>query len=343
MATLLKSLQTRLWRSHRSSGAKGFTLVELLITTIIAGGLVSGLMYLVIELLTADQRDASRNATQQDMQRSLDYMGAELRQAVYVYPGDCLGRTPPASSGCPGLLNYLPNSLSNPNNVPILAFWRQEPLPPPLIAQCAAQTATAAAAANSTVPCAVGHSYALIVYSLNSASGSIWSQNNARITRYKLTQYNSSGAPNAGYVVPIQSDKKLFASWPNENGVLILGFTPPNNSASPAVLTDFVNTTLLPTNPSSPTCPTGYTLTTPTATPQVSFFYGCVSINSPAVAAGNSANAPNDDNLKNQEVLLFLRGNASGRPGINTPREFQPALTTRVLTRGMLDIDPAKN
>ncbi|NEQ25006.1 MAG: type II secretion system protein, partial [Microcoleus sp. SIO2G3] len=110
MTTLLfRALKAGLQRrKHRQ---KGFTLVELLVVTLIAGGIVSALMLLVVELLTADQRDASRNATQQDMQRSLDYISTELRDAIFVYSGDCLYGTGPACSGRPPVLNYLPASL----------------------------------------------------------------------------------------------------------------------------------------------------------------------------------------------------------------------------------------
>jgi prepilin-type N-terminal cleavage/methylation domain-containing protein len=47
---LLSRLQ-RFWYGSRRDKAKGFTLLELLVVAAIAGGIVAGLMYLVVELM----------------------------------------------------------------------------------------------------------------------------------------------------------------------------------------------------------------------------------------------------------------------------------------------------
>ena len=323
--SLFHRLRTQLWRS-RTQGEKGFTLIELLVVTLIAGGLVSGLMYLVVELLTADQRDASRNATQQDMQRSLNYISTELRDAVYVYSGECLY----GGAGCPdrtgGLLNYLPASLRN-NSVPVLAFWKQTPLPSRVQQFCngfsGRRTATSQEMRN--VPCDIGHAYALIVYSLNTETNNpIWT-GEARLTRYELRAFSNTTPPQptAGYVTPIDGEQKLFYTWPFKGTINSQGGQP-GGSAVP--LTDFVDRN----SGSTPTCPANYSMSPPLNTPGRSdSFYACINTTGAAGAE-----------LDNQELLIYLRGNAFGRPGVNTRNSFTPTLTTRVLNRGTLDIDP---
>ncbi|NER00416.1 MAG: prepilin-type N-terminal cleavage/methylation domain-containing protein, partial [Cyanothece sp. SIO2G6] len=172
MKLLLKTLSSPAQSGNQSASDKGFTLIELLIVVLIAGGIISGLMFLVVELLTADQREASRNQTQQEMQLAMDYISAELREAVYVYDETCLSGTASGNvtdvTYCPGLLNHLPEFLSTGGSTPILAFWKQEPL----------QTAIRDACGNGSeiagTPCIAGHAYALVVYSTDTGDSDIW-------------------------------------------------------------------------------------------------------------------------------------------------------------------------
>lgn len=349
--SLFRALQAKLWR--RQHNQKGFTLVEVLIVTLIAGGIVSGLMFLVVELLTADQRDASRNATQQDMQRSLDYMSTELRDAVYVYSGDCLYGS---STDCPrsdnkGILDYLPVSLNSLTSRPVLAFWKQAPLPSSVLAYCSAQSGSSQPirdSSNKDIPCIAGHAYSLVVYSLDTRPDSVWN-GKARITRYELRPYeNQSGIPNrvAGYVVPIIGSRNLFASWPLDLENNSQQTARPTGSA--AALTDFVDVATPGETPSCPgqtAVPPEYEISPPTANAPDSF-YACVN-----VSQGATSLAPpppgvrtTNDEIENQEVILYLRGNGFGRPGINDTGNsaYRPTLTTRVFNRGTLDINPAQ-
>jgi prepilin-type N-terminal cleavage/methylation domain-containing protein len=357
--TLLKSLLSRSWRSHRSNNTKGFTLIELLVVALIAGGLVSGLMYLVVELLSTDQRDSSRNETQRDMQTALDYINGELRESIYIYTGECLvgqgsvtnpNPTNPADPPfCPGIVNHIPTSLNPATNrgvsVPILAFWKQQALPDAVRRNCAAN------ANNPPVntPCLSGHSPALVVYSLNrDNAGSVWSERNARITRYALTQFDNNGVPVRGYVDPVTNN--TFQTWPyggtNFTDLQIQAVAAGRPTGNATVLTDFVDDGrgAVADSVSSPgRCPDDPATLNPVGTPpdyslsppnalltgaftNVRSFYACVSTST---------------DLDNRDVLLYLRGNASGRPGINSDRAFLPTLSTRVMTRGVLGKDPA--
>lgn len=75
---LLRFLVTR-------SDRGGFTLLELLVSMIISSIVVSGLLYLVVEIMGANQRDASRSDTQRDLQMAMDYIARDVREATFVY------------------------------------------------------------------------------------------------------------------------------------------------------------------------------------------------------------------------------------------------------------------
>lgn len=306
--TFLKSLILRKIRRSRGSDTAGFTLIELLIVALISGLLISGLMYLVVELLTADQRESSRTETQREMQMALDYISTELKEAVYVYTGACMAGV---ASGCYPLADSLPAAVSR-NSIPVLAFWKQQQIPKELRDDCARGTQAA------DVPCIVGNSYSLVVYSLSTDPGAAW-QGRARITRYALTQF-AGRTPVERYVTPKPSS---FGGWRRSPG------TSTGGDSSPAVLVDFVDdgagaNTVVGAN--NPTCPTDY-LPSPATTEASKSFFACVN------------NLPGNPY---RDVVLFLRGSVYGRPGFRTAeRAFLPALETRVRMRGVLEREPS--
>lgn len=332
----LKSQLNRFFRSRsKSSSAGGFTLIELLVVVLIAGGILSGLLYLVVELLGVDQREASRNETQREMQLAMDYIATELREAVYVYD-DCFllqgdPRNPdgnpadPNDDYCPGLINSLPAALRTPNNIPVLAFWKQQPIPTVLKDRCAS-----AATPPANIPCRAASSYALIVYSIDKTPSDIW-DGKARITRYALTEFQNDGTPTPGYVSPIDGTGVRFDRWPSTSSPA----GPPRNTS--AVLVDFLDDgtgadfTNADETANFARCPTGYSLTpsqavlTAIRAPDIRSFYACVD-------QGQSTT--------NRDVILYIRGNAQGRPGISGEASFLPTLETRVLSRGVLGRTP---
>lgn len=345
----IKSGLKRLWGASRYSRTQGFTLLELLIVTAIGAGIVSGLMFIVVQLMETDQREASRSETQREMQMAIDYISAELREAIFVYTGSQLQTLVTG--------NYLPTSVTNGGSVPVLAFWKQQEFPE--VAKNFCKTNSGSSTANVTaragINCEAGSSYALVVYSVRPfATGDIW-RGRARLTRYALTEFKSSSplAINGGYVNPGTFGN--FPSWPvgtSPSGAANVnlqsdrltaiysgrGGRPnirPDGSAD--VLVDFVaspgNTAI------SPSCPTGYEISpgnlsvVPQLIPSRSF-YACVP---PRINTGD-----------NQEVLLFLQGSVQGRPGYTTElgartADKLPTLETRVLTRGVLGRTPATN
>ena len=320
---LLSRFQRFWFSSRRRDSAKGFTLLELLVTTAIAGGIVSGLLFIVVQLMSVDQRESSQSATQQEMQLALNYISTEMRDAVYVYTGKTLAASAGSRNGQP-LTDFLPTSLMT-NSFPVIAFWKQQPFPDAVKAACAGSTPPAG------VACTNGSSYALVVYSLstNDPNG-IW-KGNARITRYALTEFNFTNiTPTPGYVNP-GAYGNIFDAWPygtNETGSGNLQTVRP--TGVPAALVDFVDYPVPPALPVPPVpdvmCPNATTTgVSYVISPTTNFrsFYACVKYR--------------DKNLgDSQDVLIYLRGNVKGRPGSSLASPFLPTLEARVLSRGVL-------
>lgn len=319
---LLKAL--RYQRKQQAETTKGFTLIELLVVVLIAGGIISGLMFMVVELLTADQKEASKNQTQQEMQMAMDYISAELREAVYIYDRDCLSDagtgTVADDNYCPGLTNHLPTALNDGDTTPILAFWKQEQLPEVVRDACGAGDA---GDTDPNTPCIAGHAYSLVVYSTDTSENNKW-DGKSRITRYALDRYQVSGTTfslTSGYVDPSAFSNE-FRSWPIYQGV---GDTSRNNKQAAVpdggadVLVDFVDDGVQ----ANTACPTGYDFST---NKTVTGFYGCVS--------------DDDATDANRDIILSLRGNAVGRPAIKGDSAFLPALETHVLSRPVLGKSP---
>ncbi|MEM9213482.1 MAG: prepilin-type N-terminal cleavage/methylation domain-containing protein [Cyanobacteria bacterium P01_F01_bin.150] len=324
MELLLKKLCTQPHKTITKQSSKGFTLIELLVVVLIAGGIISGLMFMVVELLTADQKEASKNQTQQEMQMAMDYISAELREAVYVYDANCLGSTANGSAGdadyCPGLYNHLPTGLTDGDTTPILAFWKQEQLPTTVREACGG-TGTLV----DDTPCIAGHAYSLVVYSTDTANNTTW-DGKSRITRYALDKYKVSGATYSetpGYVDPGAYGNE-FRSWPYYQGIgditQVNKQTGTLDEGTDDVLVDFVDSEAL--NP-APTCQTGYNLST---NGTITGFYGCVS--------------DGDATDNNRDIILSLRGNAYGRPAISGEKSYLPIIETHVLSRPVLNKSP---
>ena len=330
----------------------GFTLLELLVALIIGSIITFLMLFTVIELLKTNQREAARSDTQRDMQAALDYITRDLREAVYVYDADCFtgdGTTGTSGDKCPGLMQpgILPTSwsASQTNSTPVLAFWRIDELPQALKDRCVTNiaafgddTTSAAAQAAQTavagVACISKRTYSLVIYSLqkNDPTDTIW-KGKAKLTRYELPQFpaNQSGGTvtrTIGWGNPVQEGGG-FRLWPFYQATLD-SRTPPAGAvttaaASPTVLVDFINYgDLLPSSPPDVGCPkSSSSFPYKRSTTDARFgFYVCV----------NGANASN----QNQEVAVYLQGNAVGKPGIPSNANVIIPLETRVMTRGAL-------
>ncbi|MGV0025147.1 PilW family protein [Phormidesmis priestleyi] len=354
MAKQQKSHPLRLWFFRKKGNLKGFTLIELLVALFIGGIIVSLLLFTVVQLLQTNQREASRSDTQREMQMAIDYISRDLREAVFVYDGRCL--TPPgdATLTCPGLTNYLPPEIAgsgNTDNIPVLAFWKVDPLPDTLIVSCKTNARAIATTTNSAnlppavvgVPCISRQMYTLVVYSLSGRAEDNW-RGRARIKRYQLPQFTSNtpaGSPQQtpGWYYPAGQDTN-FSRWPlSASGSASLQTVRPAIANTPnQVLVDFVDlsgsvadaacpATAQPASPALP-LPQNYVITpapNPLTNTPARGFYVCVK--------GATSNG-----TLNQEVVVRIQGNAAGRPGIPRDRASVPIpMETRVLIRGVLN------
>lgn len=310
----------------------GFTLIELLISMVIGSIAISLTLALVIQLLQTDQQESVRNETQSEMQMALDYISQDLREATYVYDGSCIrGRADDATTTdineyCPGLVNHI---TIPPNSVPILAFWKLDPLPK----ECQN-------AANQTT-CQpfllVGRTPTLVVYFLrtNQSSDAPEWLGQARITRYELDQFTGTNTLTLtqGYVSPIDT-RTSYRTWPqqNNNGTwtsLQTDGLPQLSPSNPMTLVDFVDAGVSGSNPDP--CNAQYTASPHTSAnaqiADVKSFYACV------------RNSTDQQSGLNQDVFVFLRGNYYGKRG-NQSSNFFPTLQTQVIIRGVVGKKP---
>ncbi len=345
-------------------GQSGFTLIELLVALIIGSIITVLVLGFTVQLMTNNQREASRSDTQREVQAALDYINRDVREAVYVYDGECL-RNPgrkssaipaTAENTCPGILPYLPGALNDANNLPVLAFWRLDDLPDTVLANCRTNAAAivggTAGAAITNVPCSSRKMYTLVVYSLNNnnpvgAGGTTTWRGRTRITRYTLPQFTEGGGTTetAGWFSPLA---RSFPDWPRNprppEGQLAMpapGLAT-NLAGNNQVLVDFIDDRTLDRSAAgdAAACPSvnGVNVNqsngfypTPDQTPGA---YAATAISRrtfyACVRGADTASL-------NQEVIVRIQGNAAGQPGIPANTNGLPiTMETRILTRGVL-------
>jgi prepilin-type N-terminal cleavage/methylation domain-containing protein len=359
----------RFLATRRRDRPAGFTLLELLVAMIIGAIITVGLLSFVVDLVRTNQMDIARSETQRDVQMAMNYIAQDLREAVYVYDGNCLqGSGSPADLGtyCPGIANpgnnILPTSLkqstASADSIPMLAFWRVDPFPDAIVTLCKATYSKLTDPSKDPskdktspvygIPCLSGKTYSLVVYILQDDKdpNDIW-PGKARLVRYQFNQF-PNGAVNSAYVAPLQSQSATFQQWPNDtdNNPSSPNLPAPGANGTSAVLVDFIddgqNPTGAPARPTiTPLCPNVATSTNPYAlTPRDDFslnpkgirsFYACVR-GKTLIPAGTTD--PVTESGVNQEVLLVITGNAEGRAGLqNTFQTSDPDFNTKYRDR----------
>lgn len=371
--TFLKRYQKFRCLPNRAD-TRGFTLLELLVAMVVGGLISAGLLFIVVQLIQTNLRESARSDTQRDLQAAIDYIARDVREAVFVYDATCLLDRPaaPNASRCPGLKSYLPTDITEAtNNIPVLAFWRLDPLPgqgdpePTGLrklcrSEAAAYSRTGALPdAIQGVPCLSGQMHTLVVYSLNNDSDRAVSQGRARIMRYELPQFRSDSVqdnqttrPNTtpGWVNPRERRtvsgttptqvQTTFLAWPVDKLSLTTSTLVSLQAERPAAdrsknlpLTDFVDWLGL------------YEPSSRGRAPEISGL-----VLTPANGSAANTDPPRGfyvyvrggdrEGDLNQEVIIRIQGDAAGRPGIpdvgtaNRPRA-PISLETRVLTRGV--------
>ena len=331
----IQSCRYLLLTIRRESKAAGFTLMELLVSIIVSAIVTSGLLYLVNEVVRVDRREARLESVQRDMQRAMDYMTDDLREAVYVY-------STPTTITSQLTASDLPTGPSGTASVPVLAFWKPEYL---TASESGVLDSVNCASLSDPIDeaCAAlklrQSYYSLVVYftlaNTQSDSNSNW-DGQARIIRYRLPQYTSSAiTPSPGGTAP------TFAQTP--------GFSLPNNSFedwAPAsgttngdwdVLVDFVDAPTSSFGALTPNCDefgANYQMAPSTSTSNS--FKSCISLPGTVTAGAN------------QEVVVLLRGSAitsaqaiANSVSSSVPNQsVLPTLKSRVLVRGAANKNP---
>jgi type II secretory pathway pseudopilin PulG len=324
--------------SGKNKASSGFTLVELLTTTIIASLVISSLLWLMNDMIGANRREISTSQTQEQMKMALDYIAEDLRQSVYVYDGEGLAQL--ISQGAFGF--------ESGTDKPILAFWKVEGVPynstQSLPSNCSTLSTDALKDECNRLK-VERHSYTLVIYlqsTQNPDSASNKWDGKSRIVRYQLRKYNESNlsttlAKNTGYVDP--RSESSFDNWPEDDEGNSLQGTATATGATNA-LVDFVDFTDENTsNPGVlPTCVTDPS-TTKEYFPSPSYtsaqdakysrgFYTCVR---PALINANGAIGGN------QDIVVYVRGNVQGQSGISSSDSYLPRLQIQVNSRGLID------
>lgn len=326
--------------ASRKSQTAGFTLLELLMAIAVAGIVLYGMLSLVVSLLGIEQKETAKSQVQQEMDRALDYIAADVQKAVYIYEGECLTAARGSAGDeeyCPGLDNVLKFSTSNV--IPILAFWKLEELPyrEGATGTEALPTSCSPAPAGTTqedcfTVLTSRHASTLVVYGLKTQPSATW-EGPATITRYQLRKYKSDElstlTKTQNYVDP-RTTGKNYQTWPCDttgaNCQAQQAYAESGANKNADVLVDLVDTGLIGTN--APSCAdSDYSRA---ANAAHSSFYACVK--PPKLASGNF-----------QDAIIFLRGNAAKKAGQSGSRNpvYLPSLQRRVQARSLYETTPS--
>lgn len=310
--------------------AKGFTLLELLIAMAISGLVISGLLYLVTELLRIDNRETALEEVQRDTRRAMNYIANDLREAVYVYSTP----TTITSTANTGVGSALPAGAN-----PILAFWRIQPIPESQMPGVCSTTFSGPANVDKKNTCDAlkirRAAYELVVYSQHSGATDPW-RGQSRISRYSLSQYTDAAnlVETSGYIDPgLQLNN--FEGWEKDP-------TETLPTGGSAVLVDYIDAVGVSSTPVQckdwiPGSEDGEYFLSPPNAPEDSSFFACI--------RDTDSTAQQDLQLSrsNQDVYLFLRGDVSARSSATSPASDisrSPMLQTQVLIRGVINKNP---
>lgn len=325
-------------RRSQSNRNLGFSIVEKLVSLVIASLITTGLVSLITQFIQSDQQEAAFLATERDTQIALDYITEDLREAVFVYEEI----TPLLIDSIPDFKN-LPEL--GPNTDPILIFWKTEPVPEDEIP------------VNCSYPdelkqreCELlqikRHVYTLVVYVQSTDPHDKW-LGRSRIVRYALPKYVYTGPgklpeesrKTIGFVDPAEFNN--FVTWPKDKNGNNQQQQRPNPAAAhqpqPMVLVDFIDSPdrsefqseTKPDLPPPPEpCPDSYARV-PASVANFNSFYTCVR---------KTSDEPGKVKLgANQDIIVYLRGNADNRDNLVKTKDHIPTLQARVTLRGVID------
>lgn len=92
----------------------GFTMVELLISAVVASMIITPILFFVVDVLRTDTQEEIKARSEQELQAAADFIRRDLSRAIYIYDGE----------GVNAIRGQLPDS----DDV-VLVFWKQEFIP----------------------------------------------------------------------------------------------------------------------------------------------------------------------------------------------------------------------
>jgi type II secretory pathway pseudopilin PulG len=192
-------------RSAPNRRASGFTMIELLVGTVIAFIIITPLLGMVIGLLNDDQKESAKANTEEEIQSALDYISEDLKQAVYIYDKKTLEEW---KTNQP---TNLPFPTDDAQGTPILVFWKRELIPD----LPGTRTITGCSNRGDTA-CDDQFVLSLVAYYSRKDTNATWCPDDdpcpVRITRYEIDSYNQrdkDGLTNTEKVFPHNPDIKL--------------------------------------------------------------------------------------------------------------------------------------
>ncbi|NJL99355.1 MAG: PddD domain-containing protein [Synechococcaceae cyanobacterium SM2_3_2] len=126
----MRSLRFRSW---------GVTLVELLVAALIGAILLAATAGIVVQVLRVDREETGRSEIQADQSLVMDFISQDLSEAIFIY-NDTFSAALPVTDpvrfntpdGIPDMnqLLYDPGWIKQTDNyLPVVAFWKYQPLP----------------------------------------------------------------------------------------------------------------------------------------------------------------------------------------------------------------------
>ncbi len=212
---LLKSQHQRN-HSKPAQTEKGMTLIELLIGTVMAFLIITPMLGFVVDMLNTDRREQIKTNTEQDIQAAVDFIAQDLSQAIYIYDNNPATTSTPTTTptGIPALLagNFIP---TNPNQTPILVFWKRQILKNSLPRTAGVQPSSC----NSTNPCNDTYVLSLVAYYQiqETDPNSIWCQPSGRPCPTRIVRYQiQDGVRDPNSTNPDPSQRYFTSQQPSK-------------------------------------------------------------------------------------------------------------------------------
>ncbi|MCT7993928.1 prepilin-type N-terminal cleavage/methylation domain-containing protein [Laspinema olomoucense] len=303
-------------RTHQPQPESGFTLPELLMAILVGGMVTYGMLALVVSLLGTEREETAKSQVQQEMNQALDYIAAEIQQAVFIYREE----------------NFPTNLNLGANVQPVIAFWKATPIEGTDLEDFQQGLGDPPCANHpKPVECPLVltnlQTFNLVIYGVqqNQPSDPIqWQEGASRIIRYELSQYSD--------FTTLKQTTAYGTGKPPNSAATFESWAPPptidwaSEGTFRAVLVDGLDYPEV--NEIQCPQPDDYTLATPPNPTTNNSFYACVRSFNPNVS---------------QDAILFLRGNAATRAGQPGSRNtaYLPTLERRVQARTVLNRRPS--